>query len=99
MGGSRSLDVLGDNSSSIKNAMAPLCAHKGPNSVSLFRNEKTVSPPDGEMAGSKNTPKRARQVERKVTENGVPPSGNTRAVVGQNVPGRAPGVVRSKWRE
>ena len=34
-----------------------------------------------------------------VTENGVPPSGNTRAVVGQGVAGRAPGVVRSKWRE
>ena len=34
-----------------------------------------------------------------VTENGVPPSGNTRAVVGQSVAGRAPGVVRSKWRE
>ena len=34
-----------------------------------------------------------------LTENGVPPSGNTRAVVGQSVAGRAPGVVRSKWRE
>ena len=33
-----------------------------------------------------------------VTENGVPPSGNTRAVVGQSVAGRAPGVVGSKWR-
>ena len=33
-----------------------------------------------------------------MTENGVPPSGNTRAVVGQSVAGRAPGVVRSKWR-
>ena len=34
-----------------------------------------------------------------VTENGVPPSGNTRRVVGQSVAGRAPDVVRSKWRE
>ena len=34
----------------------------------------------------------------KLTENGVPPSGNTRAVVGQSVAGCAPGVVRSKWR-
>ena len=34
-----------------------------------------------------------------LTENGVPPSGNTVAVVGQSVAGRAPGVVRSKWRE
>ena len=34
-----------------------------------------------------------------VTENGVPPSGNTRAVVSQSVAGRAPGVVGSKWRE
>ena len=34
-----------------------------------------------------------------VTENGVPPSGSTRTVVGQSVAGRAPGVVRSKWRE
>ena len=34
-----------------------------------------------------------------LTENGVPPSGNTRAVVGQGVAGHAPGVVRSKWRE
>ena len=33
-----------------------------------------------------------------LTENGVPPSGNTRAVVGHSVSGRAPGVVRSKWR-
>ena len=35
----------------------------------------------------------------RLTENGVPPSGNTRAVVSQSVAGRAPGVVRSKWRE
>ena len=34
-----------------------------------------------------------------LTENGVPPSGNTRAVVSQSVAGRAPGVVGSKWRE
>ena len=35
------------------------------------------------------------------TENGVPPSGNTRVVRRscQSVAGRAPGVVRSKWRE
>ena len=32
-------------------------------------------------------------------ENGVPPSGNARAVVDQRVAGRAPGVVRTKWRE
>ena len=32
-----------------------------------------------------------------MTENGVPPSGNTRTVVGQSVARRAPGVVRSKW--
>ena len=34
-----------------------------------------------------------------MSENGVPPSGNTRAAVGQSVAGRALGVVRSKWRE
>ena len=39
------------------------------------------------------------QAEGSLTENGVPPSGNTRAVVGQGAAGRAPGVVRSKWRE
>ena len=36
---------------------------------------------------------------RFLTENGVPPSGNTHAVVGQSIAGCAPGVVRSKWRE
>ena len=30
-----------------------------------------------------------------MTENGGPPSGNTHAVVGQGVAGRAPGVVRA----
>ena len=39
------------------------------------------------------------RLEGHVTENGVPPSGNTRAVGGQSVAGRVPGVVRSKWRE
>ena len=42
---------------------------------------------------------RRRFPHRSLTENGVPPSGNTRAVVSQSVAGRAPGVVGSKWRE
>ena len=36
---------------------------------------------------------------RLLTESGVPPSGNTRVVVGQSIAGHTPGVVRSKWRE